>query len=538
MTLRVTRQYIEVAQPVYLHVIKGCSIATDCGYATRAGAFDNADDNARFGRGASPTIYDAFYKFDNITISKGVVVTEAYLTWTPNATDTYTVNSKIYGVLEADAVAPTDYSEYANKVKTSNFAEDTQPPWTATTGYRSIDFSSVIQEIIDQEGWVSGNSLLLLLEDNSSSTNNQKILYYDKIFLVIKYLVDEDTHVTNNIPIISTARSSLMSLGADNYLTLGATASLQFESRTLNCQADLTSSVVMFDELGRPFDWHYRLGDYIDIEIERAPKGNNTKIRVLPSASAFLLKSTATEVSCTSEINISSDLGTELQTVIAENIEVVPEVSVEKVKTLAADITITPSISVSKIIGVTCTSRITITEALAYELVNKAGRLCSYSMYVGNKADMPPIPMIIKGSGVKLEYQSTTVILKSPSFGNTDSISFNRINRVSRGGTLQVYSDPRWPKSQNMSLEFVGLSEEECQSVLALIDESLGRDIKITDWEGRTWIGIITNPDTAISRVGSTGNLLSLALEVKQLLEADATVDTSINTESTGEVEE
>ena len=130
------------------------------------------------------------------------------------------------------------------------------------------------------------------------------------------------------------------------------------------------------------------------------------------------------------------------------------------------------------------------------------------------------------------------MILKSPSFGNTDSISFNRINRVSRGGTLQVYSDPRWPKSQNMSLEFVGLSEEECQSVLALIDESLGRDIKITDWEGRTWIGIITNPDTAISRVGSTGNLLSLALEVKQLLEADATVDTSINTESTGEVEE
>jgi len=43
---------------------------------------------------------------------------------------------------------------------------------------------------------------------------------------------------------------------------------------------------------------------------------------------------------------------------------------------------------------------------------------------------------------------------------------------------------------------------------MTFLEESLGQEITLTDWEGRTWVGIVTTPDAEITRgKGCTNNL-------------------------------
>ena len=41
-----------------------------------------------------------------------------------------------------------------------------------------------------------------------------------------------------------------------------------------------------------------------------------------------------------------------------------------------------------------------------------------------------------------------SVSLRAPNLGNKDRLSFNRVLRETRGGTLVVFADPIWPKVQ------------------------------------------------------------------------------------------
>ena len=50
-----------------------------------------------------------------------------------------------------------------------------------------------------------------------------------------------------------------------------------------------------------------------------------------------------------------------------------------------------------------------------------------------------------------------SVTLRAPNLGNKDRLSFNRILRETRGGTLVVFADPIWPKIQTLVLTFSGL---------------------------------------------------------------------------------
>ncbi len=101
---------------------------------------------------------------------------------------------------------------------------------------------------------------------------------------------------------------------------------------------------------------------------------------------------------------------------------------------------------------------------------------------------------------IELRYPATggatdTVTLRAPSFGNKDRLSFNRITRETRGGTLVVYADPIWPKIQTLALSISGLTAAEKDELLAFMEDTLGLEIGLTDWEGRYWTGVIVAPD-------------------------------------------
>jgi len=104
---------------------------------------------------------------------------------------------------------------------------------------------------------------------------------------------------------------------------------------------------------------------------------------------------------------------------------------------------------------------------------------------------------------IQLLYPATgtttdSITLRAPNLGNKDRLTFNRISRETRGGTLIVYADPIWPKIQTLALTFSGLRSTEVQELLQFLGDHLGQQIGLLDWEHRHWTGVVMTPDDPV----------------------------------------
>jgi hypothetical protein len=187
------------------------------------------------------------------------------------------------------------------------------------------------------------------------------------------------------------------------------------------------------------------------------------------------------------------------------------------------------TIVLEQILGRLPSNTLDIIQSVSYTLL-RAGTLCTYSPFVGGNSDpetpAPPDftgPTLVKQNNIQFTYPvetpTHTLTLRGPEFRNKDRLSFQRINRESRGGTLIVFADPIWPRIQTMVIEFYALTETECQEALTFVSASLGKIIAIRDWEGRIWRGVITTPENPIVRNGKDNNSISLEIEIFGILD-------------------
>lgn len=95
-----------------------------------------------------------------------------------------------------------------------------------------------------------------------------------------------------------------------------------------------------------------------------------------------------------------------------------------------------------------------------------------------------------------------TVILRAPELDNVDRYAFNRINRETRGGKLNIFADPSWPQINTLAVNFVGLKKAEIDEILTFLHNYVGKEIRIADWEGREWVGVIVTPDEPATQDG------------------------------------
>ncbi|MCI0563569.1 MAG: hypothetical protein MN733_34275, partial [Nitrososphaera sp.] len=86
---------------------------------------------------------------------------------------------------------------------------------------------------------------------------------------------------------------------------------------------------------------------------------------------------------------------------------------------------------------------------------------------------------------------TTTLVLKNPTFGNTDIIRFTRIDRRTRGGDRKLFSDLDWGKTQTLELTVINICEPEIDEIIDFLNTSLGQLIGLLDWENRQWEGVI-----------------------------------------------
>jgi hypothetical protein len=111
---------------------------------------------------------------------------------------------------------------------------------------------------------------------------------------------------------------------------------------------------------------------------------------------------------------------------------------------------------------------------------------------------MDPFKLVYPSVGPLTDY----LVLRAPNLGNRDRLQMNRISRETRGGTLIVYADPIWPKAQTLALIFSGLTALEAGGLHTFMDDHLGLEIGMLDWEHRFWKGVITKLDDPIVQDG------------------------------------
>ena len=124
-------------------------------------------------------------RFIDIPIPKGSKVTNAYIQFTSDDSSSklsgVPVNLIINGLLQPDTEDLSSGENFytdRNPKTTAEVAWTNIPAWTsfqATEASKTPDISSIIQEIIDQDDWVPGNSLMLFIRDdeNNPSANNR-----------------------------------------------------------------------------------------------------------------------------------------------------------------------------------------------------------------------------------------------------------------------------------------------------------------------------------------------------------------------------
>jgi hypothetical protein len=128
-----------------------------------------------------------------------------------------------------------------------------------------------------------------------------------------------------------------------------------------------------------------------------------------------------------------------------------------------------------------------------------------YTPYVGDGPSDIPAPSVTPptlGTGTLTmlvrDTPAVTVTMKNPEFGNTDTITFAQIDRVTRGGDRKVFADIDWVDAQTFRLTVTRLCDVDAEAMVDFLNNSLGHVVILTDWENRQWAGLIITPETNV----------------------------------------
>ena len=125
-------------------------------------------------------------RFMDVAVPASANVLSSYLTFTAK----YNNTNQWYSYISAEKTAnpatfgadKAEFDARFNNHTTSRIDYSDSVTWTAESQYQSPDISDVISEVIEQQGWESGNSIVLFWEDfddRSSNNRNRRAHSYD-----------------------------------------------------------------------------------------------------------------------------------------------------------------------------------------------------------------------------------------------------------------------------------------------------------------------------------------------------------------------
>ena len=107
-------------------------------------------------------------RFENVTIPQGAMITAAYLQFTVDETSDKATSITVQGEASDNATVFTEApNDISSRPRTTAAVTWSPAPWTqvddAGADQQSPSLTEVVQEIIDQPGWQSGNALAFIL---------------------------------------------------------------------------------------------------------------------------------------------------------------------------------------------------------------------------------------------------------------------------------------------------------------------------------------------------------------------------------------
>jgi hypothetical protein len=155
--------------------------ADDSEETISSGSIDWGSSDLELGEEGSAQIVGMRWR--NITIPQGATITSAYIEFTVDEVQTGTpANVTFYGEAADNAVAFENVaynisSAHYNNPTSASVAWNNIPGWdTVGQTKQSPDIKTIIQEIVDRGGWVSGNSLVVVDRGGWVSGNSLVVL--------------------------------------------------------------------------------------------------------------------------------------------------------------------------------------------------------------------------------------------------------------------------------------------------------------------------------------------------------------------------
>lgn len=111
-------------------------------------------------------------RFTGLNLPAGAVITNAYIRFTVDETSSESMSLQIQGEASPNAAAFTETTgDVSSRLRTQNSVIWSPAPWTSlgTSGadQSTPNLAPVLQEIINQPGWSSGNSLVIIISGNT-----------------------------------------------------------------------------------------------------------------------------------------------------------------------------------------------------------------------------------------------------------------------------------------------------------------------------------------------------------------------------------
>ena len=184
---------------------------------------------------------------------------------------------------------------------------------------------------------------------------------------------------------------------------------------------------------------------------------------------------------------------------VVDTITVASTVIGNSIRGVYADGTVTDTIEISVDVGRSVVDTLAINDFVSYFMasstwVNPATPTPTRPGNAGTPG-FPWDPGNPRVAGkIALTLGATTVHLRFPDFGDTDSYDTFRISRKSRGGDLQIFQDPMWPTTEVLSFKFSFLDPTDVSALIDFLKTSAGQNITLLDHFGRTWHGFIITP--------------------------------------------
>jgi len=135
----------------------------------------------RFGNDANPKI--AGMRFLSVTVPQGTTLTSATLTvtWAATYSTSNTIQGNLYGEnVDNSAIFTAANGNISGRTLTTAVVASGSINNVTLDATKAWDVTTIVQEIVNRAGWVSGNALSILFKDNGSTGSEwQDVWSYD-----------------------------------------------------------------------------------------------------------------------------------------------------------------------------------------------------------------------------------------------------------------------------------------------------------------------------------------------------------------------